>query len=223
MRTSRINTPLKVKIDEWLFHFNGKSVKVTIHLQRPRDPEGDRVVEASHLATFHAYFDRKHLETAGITDAGFPLTPISDKDYNALYVKVKDTIESSKNLVWQKVIVIATKGVGDDHRDDERIKFSWGVGYQSNDGKLFKRDLSTNYVTKRVTELLPRSFSFDDLDTVIYPYDGAMEAALTELDGMFERFTGALRIVIRRPDVLLNIKNRLLPFTTEEIPPNEPS
>lgn len=218
MKTSRISTPVNVKIDEWLFHFNGKSVKVTVHLRRPRDPEavvsGGSMVK---IASFHAYFERKHLKNQGLENAGFALTPISGYDYDELFRRVRDTIQSAKSLVWEKIIVIATKGA-DDNRDGERIKFDWAVGLRSKDGVLFKKTEGTNYVTKRVTELLGRSFLFDNADTAVYPYDPVMEASLIELDAMFERFSGALKVVINRPDVILNIRNRLLPLTTEEIP-----
>jgi hypothetical protein len=45
-----------------------------------------------------------------------------------------------------------------------------------------------------------------------------MERGLGELDKMFVKFTGALRMAIRNPELILGIKSKLLPLTSGEEP-----
>lgn len=219
MNPSRIGIPINKKIDEWLFHFNGKSVKFDIHIKRRRDPESGETSHGIGLATFHAYFDRKHWTDQGMTmeQLGFPCTPISGSDYNDVFERAKKTVWAAKEQIWNKVIVMAVKGVSRMH-DEDKVKFAWGVGLRSNDGTLFKTADSRNYVSRRVSELLPGGLSFEAEEIKVYPYTEEMEASMKELDAMFAKFTGALKFVISNPELLLGIKSRLLPLTVEEQP-----
>lgn len=220
MRTSRINTPLNKQIDEWVFHFNGKSVRYLVHIKRRRDPEsGETGPGALGLASFHAYFDRKYWTDQGKTmdDLGFPFGPVSGYDYNEVFEKVKATVWSAKDQAWDEVIVVGSKGV-DRLGDEDKVKFTWGRGYRSKDGTLYRDDERKNYVTRRPVELLPGGLSFNNEDIVVYPYSPELENSLKELDAMFGKFNTALRFVLKNPDMLLGIKNKLLPLTVPEEP-----
>ncbi|MGV0949303.1 MAG: hypothetical protein ACOYB3_01430 [Azonexus sp.] len=220
MNPSRIGIPINKKIDEWMFHFNGKAVKFVIHIKRQRDPEGkDSHNGLLKLATFHAYLDKKYLRDHGIEEKelGFPTTPVSGHDYNEVFEKVKNMVWSAKDQAWLKVIAVAVRG-SDRMNDEDKVKFAWGVGLRSTDGTLFKTLDSRNYVSRRPAEIIPGTLSFEQEQIKIYPYTEEMEASLKELDAMFIKFTGALRFVVNNPEMLIGIKNRLLPLTFPEEP-----
>lgn len=212
MRTTRINTPLNKRIDEWLFHFNGKAVKFDVHMKRKRDPEQvDSHGVLAKLATFHAYLDRKYLRDHDMSEKelGFPLTPVSGDSYNDVFERVKDMVWSAKDQVWETVIAVAVSGV-ERLRDEDKVKFAWGVGLRSKDGTLFKTMDSRNYVSRRSRDIIPGSVSFEQDSISVYPYTLAMEESLRDLDAMFANFTNALKFAVGNPDVLLSLKNRLL-------------
>ena len=214
MNPSRIGTPINKKIDEWLFHFNGKAVKFDVHMKRPRDPEkGDTHGGLLKLATFHAYLDRKYLVRNGVSEKelGFPMTPVSGDSYNEVFEKVKNTVWSAKDQAWDKVVAMAVKGI-DRRTDADKVKFSWGVGFRSKDGTLYKTADSRNYVSRRPGELLHDSMSFDQDDIKILPYTEELEAALTNVDGMFVQFVGALKGLLDSPERLLAATCKLLPI-----------
>lgn len=214
MNPSRISTPIQKDIDEWLFHFNGKSVRFTVRMKRRRDPEaGETGTGAMGLASFHAYFDRTHWTNQGmkLEDLGFAITPISGYDYNEVFEKVKHTVWAAKDQAWDKVIAMAVKGI-DRRSDADKVKLSWGIGFRSKDGTLYKTADSRNYVSRRPGELLTDSMSFDTEDIKIVPYTEAMEAALAKLDGMFVQFVEGLGKLFDDPEKLLGITCKLLPF-----------
>jgi hypothetical protein len=163
--------------------------------------------------------DRKYLKEQGIaeTDLGFPTTPVSGDNYNEVFERVKNMVWSSKDQMWDKVIAIATAGPSRT-TDHEKVKFAWGVGMRSKDGTLFKTLDSRNYVSRRPGEIIPGHGLYEDGCVVVHPYSEEMEASLKNLDAMFSKFTGALKFVISSPDVLRDIKSRLLPLTCEEQP-----
>jgi hypothetical protein len=219
MNPSRISTQFNKQIDEWFFHFNGKAVRYTIHIKRRRDPEvGESGAGAMGLASFHAYLDRKYLRDHDINEKslGFPLTPVSGSNYNEVFEKVKHMVWAAKSQAWDKVIAVAVSGP-DRKTDEDKVKFSWGVGFRSKDGTLYKTADSRNYVSRRPSEIIT-ALSFGDKEIVVYPYSPEQEAALKELDNMFEKFTGALKTVVNNPEMLLGIKSRLLPLTVGELP-----
>jgi hypothetical protein len=214
MNPSRIGTPLNKQIDEWMFHFNGKAVKFTVHMKRRRDPEaGESGAGALGLATFHAYLDRQYLLDNGMNlkELGFPITPVSGHDYNEVFEKVKHSVWAAKDQAWDKVIAMAVKGI-DRRTDADKVKFSWGIGYRSKDGTLYKTADSRNYVSRRPGELLHDSMSFDKDDIKILPYTEELEASLTNMDGMFVQFVGALKGIIANPERLLAATCKLLPI-----------
>ena len=214
MNPSRINTPLQKDIDEWLFHFNGKAVKFDVRMKRRRDPEaGETGAGALGLASFHAYFCRKYWTDQGMTmeQLGFPVTPVSGYEYNEVFEKVKHMIWGAKDQAWDKVIAMAVKGI-DRRSDADKGKLSWGIGFRSKDGTLYKTADSRNYVSRRSSELLQDSISFDTKDIKIVPYTEEMEAALVKLDGMFVQFVEGLGKLFDDPERLLGITCKLLPF-----------
>jgi hypothetical protein len=218
MNPSRISTALNKTIDEWLFYFNGRSVKFEVRLKRRRDPEaGETGAGALGLASFHAYFDRKYWTDQGMTmdQLGFPVTPISGYDYNEVFERVKHVVWAAKDQAWDKVIAMAAKGI-DRRSDADKVKMSWGVGYRSKDGTLYKTADSRNYVSRRPGELLQDSIAFDAEDIKIVPYTEEMEAALIKLDGMFVQFVEGLGKLFDSPEKLLGITCNLLPFPLTE-------
>lgn len=110
---------------------------------------------------------------------------------------------------------MAVKGI-DRRTDADKVKFSWGVGFRSKDGTLYKTADTRNYVSRRPTELLNDSMSFNGEDIKILPYTEELEAALTKLDGMFVTFVGALQKVISNPEHLLAVSCKLLPVPLTE-------
>jgi len=215
MRDSRINTPVRKHIDEWLFRYDDKSIKFDIVLIRSRDME--RTPDNTPHAKFRACVDLTHLKEKGIEN--FPLEDHEAINLEELQVKVQETIQSRLSAGWRKVIVVGLEKSDTTYEDESAVNFLYKVCFQSTDGRMFKHETGT-WVTRRIEDILRSGFDRDQI--VILPYSEELETGLDNLNSAFGTLVDRLHNLIKtKPDMFVKIaanlpQYALLPEDTSE-------
>lgn len=206
MNPSRISTPINKEIDEW--HFNTcpgekKVMHFRIDMHRPRDIESNDPME------FIAVSQSKWMEE---NNNAIVIRATSIPDLREKCLALARAYEESH---WEKIIVVYAADAAicwSADVSDHPIKFDWGMGYRSKDGRFFRKmDMETesNSYTYQDAGYLMKSGNKDG-KCIVHPWTKELEESMKAMDEKFRQFSEALSAMIKSPQQIQAISQKLL-------------